>query len=321
MSKMARPTRAILYWNSKMVGRGMAVVDGDIVKFSVHFDGPITTDHMLSVRAMARTYEHIQRAIDRAYLIEKYGAVWKHARLKAEDYEQVEFLAAYPHEGGIVLDAFKRGMQLPGQIIDRISYAITAPFERAMKGGLDEGAVLRDQLMQRRRYVQDIGPDQIPRIQDVMENPPKEWARAYSDRSILKEIDQLTSQITPKNLEGSVVDIALVGRTARSRFAFTPEIADRFHAIVAARELGPVVLVNARIRDLDRGNKYAKPKAKIVNLDSGREASLHLSGDDDFQMLHPHHTADRVPIYAAPFLEAGGFDVNGGDLFFVGVAV
>jgi hypothetical protein len=297
-----------------------AVIEQGSAKFSVHFDGPITTNHHLSVRAMARTYEHVQRAIDRAYLVEKYGVVWKHARLKAEDYEHVDFIAAYPQEGGIILDAVRRGTEISGQIIDRIASAMTAPFERAMRGGLDENAALRDQLGQRRRYVHDIGRQQVPSLQTLIENPPREWARAYSNRSILKEIDQLTTQIVPDELDGSSVEISLYGNHARSTYAFTPDIAARFHGIVAARELGPVVLVNARIRDLDRGNKFSKPKAKILNIDSGREASLHLASEADFHALHPYHTADSVPIFASPFLEAGGFDVNGGDLVFVAVA-
>ena len=64
--------------------------------FSIHYDGPITFEHKVTVRVMARTYEHMQRAIDRAYLFNKYGNVWKHARLKAADYEFVDFIAEYP---------------------------------------------------------------------------------------------------------------------------------------------------------------------------------------------------------------------------------
>ena len=36
--------------------------------FSVHFDGPITVEHKVSIRVLAKTYEHMQRAIDRAYV-------------------------------------------------------------------------------------------------------------------------------------------------------------------------------------------------------------------------------------------------------------
>jgi len=34
--------------------------------FSIHFDGPIVTEHKVSLRVMSKTYEHMQRAIDRA---------------------------------------------------------------------------------------------------------------------------------------------------------------------------------------------------------------------------------------------------------------
>src|SRR5690606_2909926 len=119
----------------------MAAVQDAGAVFSVHFDGPITSEHLVSLRVLSRTYEHMQRAIDRAHLVQKYGSIYKHARLKAEDYPETEFLALYPREGGIVLDAIKRAGG--GAIIDRIADAVSAPFERAAAGGLDEVAAMR----------------------------------------------------------------------------------------------------------------------------------------------------------------------------------
>lgn len=289
-----------------------------IARFSVHFDGPITTDHKLTVRSMSRTYEHMQRAIDRAYLIEKYGSVWKHARLSGEDYESTSFIAEYPREGGIFLDAVKGGV-LSGKIVDRISEAIKAPFERAAKAGLEEAVNIGSQIIQRRNYASNVGLAQIQSLDDLLEKPPAKWTQAYSNRSILKEVDQLTSQITPDECEGSIVELALYGTTSRLVFKFTPEIATRFHRYVSGRELGPAVAMRAKLRNLDRGNKFAKPKAKVLNLASKREAVLHLNGEQDFLELHPYHTAEEVSLLVCPILEAGGFDVHSGDLFFLAV--
>ena len=286
--------------------------------FSVHFDGPIVKNHHVSLRVMSRTYEHMQRAIDRAYLVEKYGAVYKHARLKAEDYPETEFIALYPREGGIILDAIRRAGG--GAIIDRIADALTEPFERAVQGGLDEAVGIRDQLAQRRRYLRQHGDDGVPSLQGLIETRPAGWERAYSNRSIVKEVDQLVAQVAAEEVDGSTLDVTLNGDNSRATFGFTSGVARRFHEIVALRELGPVVVVNAKIRQLDRGNNFANPKAKILNIDSGREVILHLEGEDDFIALHPYHTAEHIRIFASPYIEAGGFDVRGGDLFFVAVA-
>lgn len=287
--------------------------------FSVHYDGPITTDHRVSVRVMARTYEHMQRAIDRAYIVNKYGNVWKHARLRKSDYEFVDFLAEYPREGGIILDAVKRGQRAASEVVDRIGAAIVGPFERALNEGLDEAGEIAQQIADRRQYVEGMRERTMP-FKAMLEHPPAEWARTYSDRSILKEIDQLTFPISSQRLEGSTIEISLRGTRTHPHFQFDAQQARRFHSIVSRRELGPALIVNARIRDLDRGNDFAYPKAKIMNLDSGREVVLHLANEADVAQLHPFHMGNHVRIFACPFIEGGGFDLNGGDLYFIGVA-
>lgn len=67
--------------------------------FSVHFDGPITVDHKVSLRVMAKTYEHVQRAIDRAYLLEVRGQIF-HALHPFHTAENVQLYVAPLMEAG-----------------------------------------------------------------------------------------------------------------------------------------------------------------------------------------------------------------------------
>ena len=284
--------------------------------FSIHFDGPIVIEHKVSLRVMAKTYEHMQRAIDRAYLDTKYGSVWKHARLKQDDYEKTEFLAEYPREGGIILDGIKAGA---GAIIDRINTAISAPFGRAMQQGVEEHASIVDQLPQRRQFAH-ARRDQLGTYQDMVDHPDERVVRAYSDRSIVKEIDQIASMVKAADLDGSYIELRLNGSRAHPVYAFDAARAKRFHEIVSRRELGEPVLIRGKIRSLDQGNRYSPMKAKILNLDSNREITLHLGSEEDFLRLHPFHTAEQVLLFASPVIEFGAYDPNGGDMYFVDVA-
>lgn len=286
-----------------------------MASFSIHFDGTISIDHKVSVRVLAKTYEHMQRAIDRAHLVNKYGAVYKNAHLKDEDYALTQFMAEYPRAGGIYLDAIRDGAEA---IVDHLQEAIRRVYEPALDAGLNQQATFAQELHERKNYVAGMG-DNTQTFRALMERPPQNWEAAYSDRSIVKEIDQLVGQIRSSHVEGSTVEVQLHGSNPYLPFSFNSEIAGRFHLIVSKRELAAAVLVRAKIRDLDIGNKYAKPKAKITNLDTGREVILHLSSLTDFYALHPHHIAEEVRIYAAPVIEAGGFDLMGGDLQFLSV--
>jgi hypothetical protein len=284
--------------------------------FSIHFDGPIVTEHKVSLRVMANTYEHMQRAIDRAYLDRKYGSVWKHARLKREDYENTEFLAEYPREGGIILDGIRAGAEA---IIDRINTAISIPFERAIQQGVEEHAAIVEQLPQRRQFAHDHKEELRP-YQEMLDHPDAKVVRAYSDRSIVKEIDQITAMVKPDELHGSSVELKLYGSHAHPVYAFDAARAKRFHEIVSRRELGEPIVIRGRIRFLDKGNKYTPMKAKILNLDSNREITLHLASEEDFLRLHPYHTAEQILLFASPVIEFGAYDPNGGDMYFVDVA-
>ena len=291
--------------------------------FSVHFDGPITVEHRVTIRVLARTYEHMQRAIDRAYLIEKHGDVWKHARLKASEYRETDFIAAYPREGGIILDAVRDGAgavrDSAGAVLDRVAAAIRPVFESATQEAVAQHASMDAQLNQRRNFVNRMG-ENTQSYAAVVADPPANWANAYSNRSVIKEIDQLVGQVTPRQLEGSSVAIALHGDHTHLPFEFTALTARRFHMIASERELGAPFIVTARIRSLDRGNRYTKPSAKIANLDTNREVSLHLPNREDCDLLHPHHNGEPIRLFVCPIVEALGFDVNGGDLMFLAVA-
>lgn len=257
----------------------------------------------------------MQRAIDRSYLIEKHGEVWKHARLTDKQYAETDFIAEYPQEGGIILDAVRDGA---GAIIDRVANSIRPVFESAVRHGLQEHESLEDQLIDRRQYVRQMRQN-TPTYEAVAADPPPDWASAYSNRSVIKEVDQLVAQITPVRLEGSTVEISLRGRRPHLPFEFNGQIARRFHKLAAQRELGPPMVVTAIIRSLDRGNRHAKPSGKILNVTTGREVSLHLSNRSDFDALHPYHNGQEVQVFVCPIVEALGFDMKGGDLTFLAV--
>lgn len=286
-----------------------------IAKFRVHFDGPITVDHKVSLRVLSKTYENMQRSIDRAYLVEKYGHVWKYARLKSEDYLETDFLAEYPLEGGIILDAVKDGA---GKIIDSIANTIRAPYERALIQGEEFKASLDAQLHDRREYA-FRRKDTLERYEELLKDPDSRYVRAYSERSVAKEIVQLVSQVDNSSVNGSYVEIDLYGTKQHPRYIFDRNVAANFKKIVSDRELGAPLVIPVAVRLLDKGNNYQGAKAKVLNLATGREEVLYLSGQADFDKLHPLHKMKCVYIVACPVVEFGAFDPQGGDLFFIDV--
>ena len=213
------------------------------------------------------------------------------------------------------MDATRHGA---GAVIDRIASAIRPVFEQALAQGLLQHSTLGAQFQERARYVAQMGERTRP-FADVLQQPPPNWAPAYSNRSVIKEIDQLALQIAPDRVAGSTVDIGLIGDQPHLPFSFDARVAKRFHEIAAYREYGAPMVINGLIRSLDRGNKHSKPSAKVQNLDTGREVTLLCSRREDADTLHPYHNNQPVRLYVSPFIEALGFDLMGGDLMFIAV--
>jgi hypothetical protein len=287
-----------------------------LATFSVHFDGPITVDHKVPIRVLANTYLHMQRALDRSFLIQAHGEVWKGARLKTEEYAETAFIAEYPREGGIILDAV---LETGGEIVEGIATAVKTFFDASQDEGITRFESMSDQLASRRTYVQQMNFN-TPNFQDVANDPPHSWATNYSNKSVVKEVNQLVSQITPERLDGSTVEITLHGTRAHLPFQFDRAAALRFHNVTTRRELGAAFKVLVRIRSLDRGNSHAKPSAKVRNLFTDREVTLHIPTMADCEALHPFHNGQEVLLFVSPVIEALGFDLFGGDLQFLAVA-
>lgn len=285
--------------------------------FSVHFDGDITKDHHVSIRVLGNTYLKMQSAIDRAYIVQKYGSVHKYERLNREEYQDTEFIALYPREGGIILDAVR---ETGNRILDGIYTATRRIYGQAVDGAIDQNQSFGQQLAARKDIAARVGM-RNQSFNTVRAGNDTEWGDAYSNRSVVKEIDGLVKQINRPDLDSSTVAITISGTRSNLPLDFSQGTAKRFHAIVSQRELGPAMIVNIVIRSLDKGNRTTRPSAKVINLHTGKEVSLNLFDSRDFESLHPYHSLENgIRIYACPVMEAGGFDFQGGDLQFLGVA-
>lgn len=291
-----------------------------MASFKIHFDGDITVDHKVSVRVLGKTYNRMQSAIDRAYLVSVYGNVEKHARLTNKQYIETQFIAEYPREGGIWLEGIKNGAQ---PIIDLINSTISPLYEKAIQRGVENSDDLLHQIAERKQYVQQVQQN-VPDFDNWAVDLREDWANAFSNRSIAKEIDQLVSQVDVRHLQDSRVDIQLHGSRPHPTYIFDRFIAHSFHKIVSSKDIGPAVRLTVNVTVLDRGRDTRWPSAKAVNMANDKEFILHLyrglpgqtGGADD---VHSIHDGGTYEIYAAPMMEANGFDVKRGDYFFLGL--
>ncbi|MFT5594469.1 MAG: putative membrane protein [Oceanicoccus sp.] len=204
-------------------------------KIQIHFDGDIAKNHQVSMRTLGRTIFHLQNALDRAYIENKYGSIWKNARMRALDYEESTFLVQEPAEGGYVLD-FLANNDVTKKIVDRLASAITPALEQAMQGGEETAQSLSQQIETRKMQIEKeiIEPQTY---EQLMQNPSAKVIRRYGDRSITKEVDQILSIVRSKHSGESTFELVAYG-TKSHKFTFNKNISENFHSIVSKRGLG-----------------------------------------------------------------------------------
>jgi hypothetical protein len=281
----------------------------------IHFDGAMAAQHNIALRALSKSLTHLQSSIDRAYLDVKYQGIWKYAKLKAEDYSEVNFLTGMSQEGGYILD-FAAQNAMSKEIVNRISRALQPAVDRAMRGGDSETRKIIEQMTLKKESLKsDLG--RPLQYEDLVNNPPEQVIRKYGDRSIVKEIDQMASILRTRDSDdGSSIELKFYGDTS-STFTFDRPLSKRFHQVVSKRDLGDPIIYDVKVISLNHGNL----SGKVFNLVSKKEAKVTCENEDDFFKLKPFlGRSESVKIIASPMIEYGTFDPVAGDIYFLGLA-
>ena len=280
----------------------------------IHFDGDIAVNHQVSMRTLGKTLTHLQNSMDRAYLEQHYGQLWKFAKMRQEFYSEVELLVQEPKEGGYVLD-FLSSNPVTKAVINRVSSAVNGAVEASKQAGLDKATKIEDSLSTRITQVES--GILVPKdLQTMIDNPDESVIRRYGDRAISREIDQILSIIRAGHAGDSTFELFLSGDRS-AKFEFNKESAGRFHSTVSRRELGEPVLYTATISSLDRHNN----NGKIYNLITEKVANIHFFNEDFLEMAMPFFQDKKEMVFVgSPLIEYGAFDPNAGDIYFIKLA-
>jgi hypothetical protein len=280
-------------------------------RIQIHFDGDIAHDHKVSMRTLGKTLFHLQNAMDRAYIENKYGEVWKHTRMKAADFKESEFLVQEPKEGGYVLD-FLANNNVTKAIVDRIASAVKPALEQAMQEGEDVTRSLTQQIETRKIQIEKEISKPIE-YEELVNNPSKQIIRRYGDRSITKEIDQILAIVRSKSSGQSTFELVIHGSQS-NKFLFNKGVSEKFHQIVSKRSLGEPVIYRAKVLSLDFKNK----NGKISNIANDRMANIHFKDSASFLKAKAFLGTNEIMAFiGCPLIEYDSFDPQAGDIHFI----
>lgn len=288
----------------------------EVAFISFHFDGSIALEHQVTARVLGKTLDHIQNAIDRAYLDIKYGNVIKYQRLKEAEYEEADFIVGKPKEGGFILDLASRYGK---DIADRLGSALTAAYDQDIQSATDEKTKILEQAQLRRRVF--LKQKESTDYEKFIFDNEDIFARSFAERSIVKEIDQVLSLIRTDRYGDSVFEIQTYGHKASPKLSWNKLKSQKFHQVVSERGLGDPVRIPVEIRSLDKGGQNQPPKGKGKNKVTDKEFHFTVINSTIFNKLTPFLSKSKrgtiIYLIACPIFEFNSFDPNSGDMFVI----
>jgi hypothetical protein len=276
-----------------------------------HYDGEIvSTDHKVDVRTLGKTLTHLQRSIDRAYLDIKRGGVYKHARIRKDEFDDALFWVGNPRIGGFRLKSYSE-TEFARKITNRISEALKPAFDDACREGFDRAAQIKEQI-ERRKGALNAGSQELLTFDQAQITQEKGIIRDYGDRSIVKEYDEILSILRSSESGKSFFDLKVKGDKTLN-FNFDKKISEKFHIIVTNKIVGNPVLYKGLIRSLD----VQTLTGKFINSFTKKTHVLKTADKNDVIKIRPFLGEDNIQFVGCPIIEYGSYDLNAGDIYFI----
>jgi len=277
-------------------------------KVQIHFEGDITENHRLPVRTLGKSLVHIQNAFDRAFLDLKYiNGVYKHARMKNEDYIQNELWIGAPKKGSYIANLFSISPKSK-ETADRVSHAINQVLKDTSE---PQNAFRRETEKRKLQIINEIVKPISFSDSSSITDPA--IVRKYGDRSISKEIDEILTIIRSDYAGDSTLEISITG-TATIVFDFNKDKSIAFHKAVAKKSFGKPVFYKGSLQSLDKKNLVGK----FLNSENNRTSLLHITDESDFLKIHPYlGDIGDIEFIGCPLIEFGSLEPNSGDIFFI----
>lgn len=283
------------------------------MRLEITYDGPIVTEHRVTIRMLSKTLMSFQRGLDRACIYNEYGRIWKYAKMNPDNYTNCDLLfrsepgsfkailEVVNDHGTLALQKVKETISLPYQII-------TANFENRVTRLKQDYADRTLLLLSPTVVVQEY--------YDVIRNT--EYIERYIERSICKEIDQLLSVLRTA-VGNSEIKIEFINDDGvRHTYIFNRDLSHKFHQHVSHRELGTPIQYMGLVFEMNSKTL----RAKIEHFDQTEETKgqslIHFVNKDSYLDFNQAvRTNEVVAFIGSPVLENNSFDPISGDIFYL----
>lgn len=279
----------------------------------LRINGTLAPENKISLRTISHTLPHLQRAIDKIVLYEKYGEIKKHSVLPHSLYGNAD----------LFLDPFEKGsikIPLIGDLLEgvgsRLNQFLREPYEKAAQELELNHRPLIEQLEIVRNNIQLDNVDLITQ-EDLILNSHV-FENSYAQTAVLKDLNNLLSPLRAKSSSEDTIEIInnSVGNTAS--YPFTHRTAKSFGKIISQKRLAKPVQYRGVLEGLKRTeNKVFPYVGNFISEQTDEEMSLLFVDPSDAIVMNKFNLSKvKFSIWACPLAVFESFDQKRGDIVF-----
>lgn len=289
-------------------------------KYSIalHFEGAFVKGDSVTARTLGHSLSSVQRMVDKAVMYEKRGELKKHDALPNIWYPEAD-LVVQPFEKGCVKIPLV-GIKHTG-VVSRLRGVLHEPFTLAVSDEPIEKKPLVsgfDHAYNRAYYAKRIRSHE-----NIIANAAERTLRYFSE-AVFRDIDNLISPLRSKRISDEErISIELVEAGESRDYEFDKYSSKRFHQIVSANQLGPLVEYEGRLTAFGETKRSDFPYAgKFYSKASKQEHKLLVTRDEHADLLRPFNAkkGKELRLIGSPVMAWGAFDDKKGDVVFLMLA-
>jgi len=279
----------------------------------LRINGTLVPENKISLRTISHTLPHLQRAIDKIVLYEKYGEIKKHSALPSTLYGSAD----------LFLDPFEEGslkIPLVGELLEgvsaRLNQFLKEPYEKAAQDLEVDHRPLLDQLENVRGNIERENVEIITQ-EDLIAGADK-LERSYAQAAVLKDLNNLLAPLRAKSSSDDTIEIINNSSGNTANYSFTHRSAKSFGKIVSQKRLAKPVKYQGILEGLKRtGNKVFPCVGSFISNQTGEEMNLLFASESDAIVLNKFNLSKiKFTIWACPLAIYESFDQIRGDIVF-----
>lgn len=297
------------------MGNILTAIDIEQLKnqITLVFDGTLTPSHSVSLRTLAYTVPHFQRAIDKTVYFQQRGEIRKYTALPSELHHMADLYLNELEEGSL---RFPFLSDLVKEVPVYFKNFLSEPYERAANEVHGYTGILKTDLETSKINVAHDNANATTQADLIDKNAELKIAQAQA--SVLKDLS--TSLSVVRSTEGAIMSFNVDSHSGAAEFEFDQLRAARFAKLTTTKRLADPALYTGRITGLEkqRGSSQFEYSAKFLSALTNQESKIHISDYNDALKLHSYNLSSKhVNFWAAPIATYDAFDPVRGDLVFI----